>query len=166
LKQFKNRKQMTNLPPHLQERIEKEATKIAQSAVGTYQGFLAGASFLYALLKEEKGEVGVWRKVTDNRKAPDDWFGPIRYDRVSEWEYDVGFGHEVNEYDGNEPIEWLDTDTPVVAGCGELAAALKTAREALNNSYNVQYHPADGTSEQDTAIKAIDEALKQPLNDK
>jgi hypothetical protein len=115
---------MTNLPPHLQERIEQEARHT--SLAPRYEtGFLAGASFLYALLKEETGEVEVWRKVTDNRKAPDDWFGPIRYDRISEWEYDVGYGHEVNNYDGNELLEWLDTETPVVAGCGELVEALE-----------------------------------------
>lgn len=132
-----------NLPTHLQERIEtesedfatKEGTKLpARAGVdyrngyyrGLEEGHLAGASFLYSILKEEKGEVaGVW--VSASKRLPEKagsycirnietghkrsvWYQPagksiLRSKHASGW-------------------EWLDTETPVVAGCGELVSAL------------------------------------------
>lgn len=138
---------MTNLPPHLQERIEKEATKIAQSAVGTYQGFLAGASLLYTLLKEEKGEVaGVWRKATD-KEPPVIKNGNLLHIRYkgfpnllrfleSKWYWEEGNPQQYPVHKESwSAIEWLDTETPVVAGCGELAEALELAEVELKAMY-------------------------------
>jgi hypothetical protein len=42
-----------------------------------------------------------------------------------------------------------------------LLEAAKQAREALRNCYNVQYHPADGTSEQDEAIRVLSSAISE-----
>jgi hypothetical protein len=124
---------MHNLPTELKEKIEtaafKEALRTSGSLDTTYgkKLFLAGASFLYALLKEEKGEAGRWRKAKD---APDEeWFGPIRYrwdEKYKHWEYDSCTSREMQNNIENYPdVEWLDTETPVVAGCGELVDALE-----------------------------------------
>jgi hypothetical protein len=116
---------MTNLPTHLQERIEQEAAKEASE---NGKGFLAGASFLYSLLKEEKGEVaGVWRK---GLKTPQDSEWKIivveNVARTAKYNKDSGYFIDTR---GNlfEPktLKWLDTETPVVAGCGELVEALE-----------------------------------------
>jgi hypothetical protein len=126
-----------HLPPHLQERIETETMKSSKvryqgdaknfEFIEYEDGFRAGASFLYSLLKEEKGEAGRWRKAKD---APDEeWFGPIRYrwdEKYKHWEYDSCTSREMQNNIENYPdVEWLDTETPVVAGCGELVDALE-----------------------------------------
>jgi hypothetical protein len=131
---------MTNLPPHLQERVETEAGKFAEMKElslapdtkpdyrkgyeqGLEDGFNTGASFLHALLKEEKGEVaGVWRK---GLKTPQDSEWKIivveNVARTAKYNKDSGYFIDTR---GNlfEPktLKWLDTETPVVAGCGEL----------------------------------------------
>jgi hypothetical protein len=141
-RKFKNLSTMTNLPTHLTDKIETGAQEWATSGSlkewidtgmndtrysSTLKTFLAGASFLYSLLKEEKGEVGRWVKAKD---APDEeWFGPIRYrwdEKYKHWEYDSCTSREMQNNIENYPdVEWLDTETPVVAGCGELVEALE-----------------------------------------
>jgi hypothetical protein len=143
---------MTNLPTHLQERIEQQAAKEAVEKAsfivqktrrdgyedGYEQGHLAGASFLYSLLKEEKGEVaGVWRK---GLKTPQDSEWKIivveNVARTAKYNKDSGYFIDTR---GNlfEPktLKWLDTETPVVAGCGELVEALELAEVELKAMY-------------------------------
>jgi hypothetical protein len=193
---------MTNLPTHLQERIKQEAKKHGEgTCTGKQYGgttdlivpkikewasedFLAGASFLYALLKEEKGEVaGVWRNVSQlpeivNKKAlpcyvrvekrKHDGSGTWIQKAVAYYFPDKFKGVEFEDWDDYSQedfpyteedseqgvvwlragwyssidcdkcegywsaplnvVEWLDTDTPVVAGCGELVAMLQKIR--------------------------------------
>jgi hypothetical protein len=159
---------MTNLPTYLQGRIEKEADEYARTYNGTKtikRPYLAGASFLYSLLKEEKGEVGRWRKegyeqLYKRAKAGYRIACYIDYDfyrdggshpmcrdicTIGQNPTHLEFssrGHGYSGYiepDENElknfveecerlNIEWLDTETPVVAGCGELVAMLQKIR--------------------------------------
>jgi hypothetical protein len=138
---------MTNLPTHLQERIEQQAKDFAlteslrsdrHESVFCERDVLAGASFLYALLKEEKGEVaGVWRK---GLKTPQDSEWKIivveNVARTAKYNKDSGYFIDTR---GNlfEPktLKWLDTETPVVAGCGELVDALELAEVELKAMY-------------------------------
>jgi hypothetical protein len=131
---------MTQLPAHLQERIEQasenltghdlhiEWIKRGRKDSDKKLAFLAGASFLYSLLKEEKGEVGRWVKASD-RFPHEGWYGPIRYrydEKYKQWEYDSEHSRSMQNNIENYPdVEWLDTSTPIVAGCGDIETMIQ-----------------------------------------
>jgi hypothetical protein len=129
-----------NLPKHLQERIRSAAYQqyLSEQKCGldpesayidSFTGFfLAGASFLYSLLKEEKGEVGRWVKGTDRvPKGRGHVFIKIEGTMaVGHWNtHHKMFINESDDFFPEDQVEWLDTETPVVAGCGELVEALE-----------------------------------------
>lgn len=129
------------LPAHLQDKLN-DATRVhvskstapdKETPDWVTQDFLAGASYLYTLLKEEKGEVaGVWVRATE-RKSQHMVKVCIRIIGNEGWVTGYwDFSRKVYMVTNLGPqgvkperIEWLDTETPVVAGCGELVKALE-----------------------------------------
>jgi hypothetical protein len=149
-RKFKNLSTMTNLPTHLTDKIETGAQEWATSGSlkewidtgmndtrysSTLKTFLAGASFLYSLLKEEKGEVGRWVKCSD--ALPEKRIRVLTWDGLIVWEAYVDFDGEWKWTNRDEmmggtehithwiPLPPKPRETPVVAGCGELVSALK-----------------------------------------
>lgn len=148
------------LPQDLKEKIEKLADEYARTYTGTKtikRPYLAGASFLYALLKEEKGEVaGVWRSVKQWPEVSGSFY-TRKTTNGGETIKDVSYydPRRKDLWESAGITEWLDTETPVVAGCGELVEILESIRDYWNRDRNDSaMHDACWY-----AINAADEAI-------
>ena len=63
--------------------------------------------------------------------------------------YNEGLDTAIEIIRNHQPVQVAPTTLEV----------LRQAREALSSCYDVEYHPADGSTKQDAAITAIDKVL-------